>query len=77
MSISTSGWADGESSARSSFETWIFSGIFRALFDGSIGTPLFEIWPLYKFSKSSLIEIYPLLAANIGILIQFVVVIIT
>ena len=32
--------------ARSSFETWIFSGIFLALLDGSIGTPLFEISPL-------------------------------
>ena len=33
-------------SAKSSFDTWIFSGIFLALLDGSIGTPLFEISPL-------------------------------
>ena len=40
-------------SAKSSSETLIFSGTFLALFDGRIGTPDFEISPLYKFSKSS------------------------
>ena len=40
-------------SAKSSFETWIFSGTFLALFDGKIGAPLLEISPLYKLSKSS------------------------
>ena len=40
-------------SAKSSFETWIFSGTFLALLVGNIGVPLFEISPLYKFSKSS------------------------
>ena len=34
-------------------DTCIFSGIFLALLDGKIGTPLLEISPLYKFSKSS------------------------
>ena len=42
----TSGWDEGDNSARSSFETWIFSGIFLALYEGRIGTPLFEISPL-------------------------------
>ena len=34
-------------------DTWIFSGVFLALLDGKIGVPLFEISPLYIFSKSS------------------------
>ena len=41
--------ADPFNSSRSSFETFIFSGIFLALFEGRIGVPLFEISPLYKF----------------------------
>ena len=49
----TSGLAVSDNSAKSSFVTWIFSGVFLALFDGKIGVPLFEISPLYKFSKSS------------------------
>ena len=53
VDASTSGWADWESSAKSSFETWIFSGVLLALLEGNIGVPLFEISPLYKFSKSS------------------------
>ena len=40
-------------SDKSSFDTWIFSGIFLALLDGNIGWPLLETSPLYKFSKSS------------------------
>ena len=43
---STSGFAVSDNSAKSSFETWIFSGFFLALFDGRIGVPLFEISPL-------------------------------
>ena len=50
---STSGLAVSDSSAKSSFETWIFSGAFLALLEGKIGVPLFEISPLYKLSKSS------------------------
>ena len=46
--VSISGLAVWESSAKSSLETWIFSGIFLALLDGKIGVPLFEISPLYK-----------------------------
>ena len=43
---STSGFAVSDNSAKSSFETWIFSGFFLALFDGKIGVPLYEISPL-------------------------------
>ena len=50
---STSGLAVSDNSARSSWETCIFSGAFLALLDGNIGVPLFEISPLYKLSKSS------------------------
>ena len=50
---SISALAVSDSSAKSSLDTCIFSGIFLALFDGKIGVPLFEISPLYKFSKSS------------------------
>ena len=49
----TSGWAVSDNSAKSSFDTWIFSGAFLALLDGKIGVPLFDISPLYKLSKSS------------------------
>ena len=51
--LSTSAVAVSDSSAKSSFVTWIFSGVFLALLDGKIGVPLFEISPLYRFSKSS------------------------
>ena len=51
--LSTSGFAVSDNSARSSWDTWIFSGVFLALLDGSIGVPDFEISPLYKLSKSS------------------------
>ena len=43
---STSGLAVSDNSAKSSWETWIFSGVFLALLDGKIGVPLFEISPL-------------------------------
>ena len=45
--------SDKASSAKLGFLT---SGILRVLFEGKIATPLFEIWPLYKFSKSSLVS---------------------
>ena len=51
--LSTSTLTVSDNSAKSSFVTWIFSGVFLALFDGRIGVPLLEISPLYKFSKSS------------------------
>ena len=51
--VSMSGLAVWDSSAKSSLETWIFSGVFLALLDGKIGVPLFEISPLYRLSKSS------------------------
>jgi len=41
VGASISGLADSDNSARSSLDTWIFSGVFLALFDGSIGVPLF------------------------------------
>ena len=44
--LSTSDVAVSDSSAKSSFVTWIFSGVFLALLDGKIGVPLFEISPL-------------------------------
>ena len=43
--LSTSGVAVSESSAKSSLDTWIFSGDFLALLEGRIGVPLFEISP--------------------------------
>ena len=46
IELSTSGLAVSDSSAKSSWETWIFSGAFLALLDGKIGVPLFEIYPL-------------------------------
>ena len=49
----TSGWAVSDNSAKSSLDTWIFSGAFLALLEGKIGVPLLEISPLYKLSKSS------------------------
>ena len=47
-SCDSSFWTGGVlvNSARSSFETWIFSGVFLALLDGKIGTPLLDISPL-------------------------------
>ena len=44
--LSTSAVAVSDSSAKSSFVNWIFSGVFLALLDGKIGVPLFEISPL-------------------------------
>ena len=45
--------SDKASSAKLGFLT---SGILLVLFEGKIATPLFEIWPLYKSSKSSLVS---------------------
>ena len=52
----SSAWASCSSataSAKLISASFFTSGIFLVLFDGRMAIPLFEIWPLYKLSKSS------------------------
>ena len=53
--VSISGLAVCDNSAKSSFETCIFSGVFLALFDGKIGVPLFKFRLYISFQNHHLL----------------------